>query len=96
MESYSSSKEILIDIYFYKQLEEEMGSAWLIERLFSRGSIQDIKNARKYFGDEKIKQEVIMIKWLSKEDLNLFSGIFNIPKEDFLTYQLINSLNNSK
>ena len=51
MESYSSSKEILLDIYFYKQLEEEMGSAWLIERLFSRASIQDIKNARKYFGD---------------------------------------------
>ena len=96
METYSSCKENFIDSSLFKQLEEEMGVAWLIEKLFSRGEIDDIKNIRRYYGDKRIKEEVVKIKWLSKEDLSFFSGIFEIPKENFLTYRLIHGLNNLK
>lgn len=92
MYKYSSESDILIDSSLFEELENEMGAAWLIEKIFTRGDIKDVKNIRKYFGDEKIKEEVIKIKWLSKEELSFLSGIFDIPKENFLTYQLIHEL----
>jgi hypothetical protein len=89
MYKYSSEKGILIDPSIFEELEREMGAAWLIEKIFTRGDIKDVRNIRKYFGDERIKEEVVKIKWLSKEELNFLAAIFEIPKENFLTYQLI-------
>jgi hypothetical protein len=71
-----------------------MGTSWLIEKIFTRGDIKDVRNIRKYFGDERIKEEVVKTQWWSKEELSFLSGIFNIPKENFLTYQLIHELKN--
>jgi hypothetical protein len=92
MYKYSSEADILIDSSLFGELENEMGALWLIEKIFTRGDIKDVVNIRRYFGDERIKKEVIKIKWLSKEELSFLSGIFNIPKENFLTYQLIHEL----
>jgi hypothetical protein len=92
METYSTEPNRLIEDYYFKELENEMGAAWLIERLFSRGTVNDIKAIRKYYGDKRIKEEVIQIQWLSKESVSFFSGLYNIPKEEFLTYQLIHKL----
>jgi hypothetical protein len=92
MKIYSSTPDRFIEDCCFKELESEMGSAWLIEKLFSNGTIQDLKAIRKYYGDERIKKEVVKIQWLSKELLSFFSGLYEIPKENFLTYQLINKL----
>ncbi len=94
MYKYSSERGILIDPSLFEELENEMGALWLIEKIFIRGDIKDVKNIRKYYGDERIKEEVVKIKWLSKEELSFLSGIFEIPKEKFLTYQLIHELKN--
>jgi len=93
MEIFSSTRDRFIEDYFFEQLENEMGVQWLIERIFERGTPVDIKAIREYYGDEKIKKEVITIQWLSKETLNFLSGLYDIPKENFLTYQLIFNLN---
>jgi hypothetical protein len=92
MEVYSSTPDRFIDDCCFEELENEMGTAWLIEKLFSRGTVNDIKAIRKYYGDKRIKKEVVKIQWLSKETLSFFSGLYNIPKENFLTYQLIHRL----
>ena len=92
MEIFSSDPDRFIEDYFFEKLEDEMGAAWLIEKLFSRGTINDIKAIRKYYGDKRIKKEVVKIQWLSKETVCFFSGLYNIPKEKFLTYQLIHRL----
>ncbi len=92
MEGYSNNPNRLIDDYYFEQLENELGAAWLIERLFNRGTIEDIRAIRKYYGDERIKKEVVQIEWLSKESVSAFSNIFQIPKEHFLTYKLIHRL----
>jgi hypothetical protein len=94
MHKYSSERDILIDSSLFEELEKEMGASWLIEKIFTRGDIKDVRNIRKYFGDEKIKEEVVKTQWWSKEELSFLSGIFNIPKENFLTYQLIHELKN--
>lgn len=89
METYSSDPNRLIENYYFEQLEKKMGAAWLIERLFSRGTTDDIRAIRKYYGDERIKEEVVKIHWLSKESLYFFSSLYNILPEEFLTYQLL-------
>jgi hypothetical protein len=96
MNIYSSDPKRLIEDYFFEELEKELGVMWLMEKLFTIGTIEDIKAVRKYYGDERVKQEIIKIQWLSKEVLSFLSGIFEIPKENFLTYQLIHGLNISK
>ena len=96
MESYSASSKNIIDKSLFKQLETEMGAQWLIEKIFDQGEIDYIKNTRKYYGDERIKEEVIKIRWLNKKTLSFLSGIFEIPKEKFLTYRLIHGLNTIK
>ncbi len=93
MYKYSAERGILIDPTLFEELEKEMGISWLIEKIFTRGDIQDVRNIRRYLGDEKIKDEVVKIQWWSKEELSFLSGIFDIPKENFLTYQLIHELN---
>ena len=93
MEFFSSTRDRLIQNYFFEQLENEIGLQLLIERIFERGTPGDIQASRKYYGDEKIKKEVVTIQWLSKETLNFLSGLYDIPKENFLTYQLIFNLN---
>jgi hypothetical protein len=89
MYKYSAEAGILIDPCLFEELEIEMGAAWLIEHMLTKGDIKDVINIRRYYGDEKIKEEVVKIRWLSKLDLNFYAGIFEIPKEEFLTYQLI-------
>ena len=92
MEIHSSTPDRFIEDFCFEELEKEMGSAWLIEKMFSNGTIQDLKAIRKYYGDERIKKEVIQIQWLSKESVSFFSGLYEIPKEDFMTYKLIHKL----
>ena len=94
MYKYSAERGVLIDPSLFEELEKEMGALWLVEHIFTRGDIKDVKNIRKYYGDERIKEEVIKIKWLSKLELSFLSGIFEIPKENFLTYQLIHQIKN--
>jgi len=92
MELYSTDPQRTIESIFFEQLNNEMGAAWIIEKLFNTGTPEDVKAIRKYYGDERVKKEVIQIKWLSKQLVSLFSNLFDIPKEDFLTFQLIHKL----
>jgi hypothetical protein len=82
----------LFEEHCFEELEKELGFGWLIERVFERGTVDDIRAMRRYYGDKKIKKEVVKIQWLSKHLLYLFSGIYNIPPEKFYTYQLIHGI----
>jgi hypothetical protein len=92
MEIYSANHNRIIEDFYFEEIVNEKGSAWLIERIFNIGTTEDVRAIRKYYGDERIKEEVVKIQWLSKETLSFLSGIYEIPKESFLTYQLIHRL----
>ncbi len=40
MEVFSSDPDRIIEDYYFEKLDTEMGAAWLIERLFSRGTVK--------------------------------------------------------
>jgi hypothetical protein len=60
----------------------------VIERVFDRGDIEDIRQARRYYGDDKVIEALTSAKYLFDETINFCSVIFDIPKEKFRCYTL--------
>jgi len=63
----------------------------IIERVFNRGDIDDIKNIIKYYGKIIIKKEIVKAGFLDKKTLNFASIILRIPKKQFQCYSKIQS-----
>lgn len=61
---------------------------FVIERVFDRGDVDDIRQARRYYGDKKIKNILTTSKYLFDETINFCSAIFDIPKDKFRCYTL--------
>jgi hypothetical protein len=60
----------------------------VIERVFDRGDIEDIRQVRRYYGDDKVIEALTTAIYLFDETINFCSGIFDIPKEKFRCYIL--------
>ncbi len=58
----------------------------VVERVLTRGNWNDWLELRKYYGLEKIKVEIVQIRYLDKVTLSFCSTHFNIPKEKFRCY----------
>ena len=59
-----------------------------IERVFDRGGLEDIKQVRRFYGDEKVIEALTSAKYFFDETINFCSGIFDMPKEKFRYYIL--------
>lgn len=58
----------------------------VIARTMMRGNIQDWIAIRDYYGLEKIKEEVLKVRYFDEKTLFFLSTFFNIPKEKFRCY----------
>ena len=80
-------KPVLSNFLFWDCDEDRIDYArrvnFVLERVFSMGTENDIKEAVRYYGIETIKNEIIKIKILDKKTLNYLSILFKIPKRRF-------------
>lgn len=67
--------------------EYDAKAQFVIERVFERGGVPDIRNCRRYYGDEKVRNVLTKAKWLSKESVYLASAIFDNELTDYRCYQ---------
>jgi hypothetical protein len=81
------AKRIFWDTNF-ENLDYDKNYRSIIERVFDRGDIEDIRQVRRYYGDEKVIEALTTAKYLFDETINFCSGIFEIPKENFRCYIL--------
>jgi hypothetical protein len=81
------NRRIFWDIDFDK-LDYELKYKFVIERVFERGDVEDIRQCRRYYGDEKVKAALTQAKWLAETTLNFVSVLFDIPLEQFRCYTL--------
>jgi hypothetical protein len=72
----------------HEKMDIELRANFIIERVFDRGDVQDIRNCRGFYGDEKIKEVLVKAKFLSEPRIYLVSGIFNIPLENMRCFIL--------
>lgn len=84
------SKQAFWDVDF-DALDAEKHKLFIVERIFDRGSFNDIKSVIRYYGKDSIKETIIRARSLSKKTLALASTLFDIPKENFACYSKMQS-----
>ena len=72
----------------HSKMDYDSKANFIIERVFDRGDVQDIRDCRSYYGDEKIKEALKNAKFLREMTLEFVSNLYNISKTKFRCYAL--------
>jgi hypothetical protein len=80
-------KRIFWDVNF-EQIDYDAKANFVIERVFERGDVEDIRQCRRYYGDEKVTDALLKAKYLPLHTTYFVSAIFDIPIENFRCYTL--------
>lgn len=59
---------------------------FVILRVFERGDVEDIRQVRRYYGDELVKQALLQAKYIPEHRLHLAAAVINEPIEKFRCY----------
>lgn len=85
------SKEIFWDVDI-STLNFDVNGAFILERVITRGTIEDFKEIVSYYDKNTLKKIALVVKNLDKKSLNFISFFLDIPKERFKCYSQIQSL----
>ena len=78
-------KRIFWDVDF-ENIDYDSKADFVIARVFERGDVEDIRNCRRYYGDEKVAEVLLNVKFLPLHTLYLASAVIDKPIEDFRCY----------
>jgi hypothetical protein len=81
------NKRIFWDVVF-ENIDYDAKANFVIERVFERGDVEDIRNCRRYYGDEKVTPALLNAKFLPETRMYLASAVINRPLKDFRCYTL--------
>jgi hypothetical protein len=81
------NKRIFWDVVF-ENINYETKANFVIERVFERGDVDDIRNCRRFYGDDKISFALLNAKFLPEYTTYLASAIINKPVTEFRCYAL--------
>ena len=80
-------RRIFWDVNF-DMLDYDLRANFVIERVFERGDVDDIRNCRRYYVDEKVTEALLNAKFLPETRMYLASVDINRPLKDFRCYTL--------
>ncbi len=78
-------RRIFWDVDF-DAIDYDKSYRFVIERVFERGDVDDIRQCRSYYGDDKIKEALTKTKWLSKETVYLAAAVLGNELTDYRCY----------
>ena len=78
-------KRIFWDVNF-ENLDYDNKANFIIERVFERGDVEDIRQCRRYYGDEKISNALTKAKWLNLQTIYLASAVLSNNLTDYKCY----------
>lgn len=81
------NKRIFWDVDFDK-IDYDGKANFVIERVFERGDVEDIRQCRRYYGNEKVRQALLNAKFLPLHILYLAAAVVDRPITDFRCYKL--------
>jgi len=81
------NKRIFWDVNF-EILDYDKKAVFVIERVFERGDVEDIRQCRRYYGDEKVTEVLLNTKYLPERRLHLAAAVINKPISEFRCYKL--------
>ena len=83
--------------FFYKRIFWDVDAdkmdytakaSFIIERVFERGDVEDIRYCRRFYGDAKIETVLLKAKYLPERRIYLASAVINKPLNSFRCYTL--------
>ena len=80
-------KRIFWDVNF-ELIDYDAKANWVIARVFERGDVEDIRQCRKYYGDEKVTEVLLTTKFLPEHRIHLASAVTGKPLNEFRCYIL--------
>ena len=80
-------KRIFWDVVF-ENIDYDAKANFVIERVFERGDVNDIRQCRRYYGDEKVTVILLKAKFLPLHRTYLASAVIGKPLNDFRCYVL--------
>ncbi len=81
----SLSKSLFWDVNI-EDVDSQVHSLFITERVLTRGTLDDFRALKDYYGVEKLKAIIIEIKNLDERTLSFCSAYFSIPKTQFRCY----------
>lgn len=72
----------------YDKMDLDLRANFVIERVFERGDVEDIRQCRRYFGDDKVTTALLNARFLPEHRIHLASAVINKPLTDFRCYIL--------
>jgi hypothetical protein len=73
-------------------VDSEKHARFIIGRVLHKGNLNDWYEIKRYYGKQKIKEEITQVKYLNKITLSFCSSYFNIPKNEFKCYNTPQSI----
>jgi len=80
-------KRIFWDVNF-EQIDYDARAEFVISRVFERGDVEDIRQCRRYYGDDKVTTALLGTKFLPEHRLHLASAVIGKPLNEFRCYIL--------
>lgn len=81
------NKRIFWDVNF-EALDYDKKSSFVIERVFERGDVDDIRQCRRYYGNERVTYVLLNAKYLPERRLHLAAAVIDRPIIEFRCYTL--------
>lgn len=79
------SKQLFWDVNI-TEIDAEIHSLFIVERVLTRGTLDDFRAIKNYYGVDKLKLIIVEIKNLDERTLSFCSVYFSIPKSKFRCY----------
>lgn len=85
------SKVAFWDVNF-DEIDFEKNARDIIGRVLMNGKLSDWVEIQRYYETNKIKEEIVQMRFLTDITLNFCSIYYEIPKEEFRCYKLKQSI----
>ena len=71
----------------YETLDWVKYAHWVIVRVFERGDVDDIRQVRRHYGDDVIKEALTKTKWLPLTTIYLACAVLDNNLTDYRCYK---------
>ena len=72
----------------YDKLDIDDKANFVIERVFERGDIEDIRQCRRYYGDKKVTDSLLNARFLPEHIMYFAAAIIDKDITEFRCYKL--------
>jgi hypothetical protein len=79
------SKQAFWDVDMEK-IDYEKNARHVIEKVIDRGSFEDFIQLRSFYGDKKIREEIVNAKWLGDKEIYFCCAVFDLEPKDFTCF----------